>query len=225
VASVIDQASTITSFGCNGVITGRIFDRTTEKYVCDRRGLLSEPTGIIVTPSHGQATVVKSLRLYTHNNCPKCDAVDYIVEGRVDPLSPWVFIAEGDFDWKDSALGRNDRGQAVSSTFELGDENLEFEEVPFSSNVQAFLEYRLLFPTTRQAGSDYLQFAELELPGWLLDMMPGQDPTSNPTDQPTPKSIDQPTPQVYVQSYSFELTVIVSLNASLTLPCIIISLL
>ncbi len=152
--------------------------------MCPREGRQSEANGFVVTPSHGKVSIVKSLRIYTHNNCPSCDPVDYIVEGRVDSSSQWIVIAQGDFAWKDASLGRNSRGISIQSNYDLGDETLNFEEVPFSNNRQAFLEYKVTFPTTRAVDSSYLYLAELELPGILYDMMPGT------TGVPTPQVSD-----------------------------------
>merc|ERR1712086_1102834 len=137
-----DIGSTVTSFGCSN-FAGKTFDRTTEKYMCSRTG---EPTGIIGVPSHGKISIVKSLRIYTHNNCYSCDAIDYILEGRVDSSLPWTLIGSGDLPWKDQAMGRNSRGQTVDSTFGNGDPKLQFTEIDFSSNVLSFSEYKLTFP-------------------------------------------------------------------------------
>lgn len=187
--SVLDTASTVTQFGCNNTPNNAI-DRTTEKYSCDRTGRLAEPTGIEVVPSHGKVSIVKGLRLYSHNNCASCDAVDYILEGRTDTSSPWTVIGEGDLPWKDQPMDRNSRGLSISSTYESGDPDREFTQVFFPSNLEAFLEYKLTFPTTRLAGSTSFQFAEVELPGMQFDEVP--DLSLSPTVSPVPNPTSSP---------------------------------
>lgn len=131
VSSIFDIGSTVTSFGCDGGIPNFAIDGTTTKYSCTPS--LGEPTGLIITPSHQQMSRAEGLRIYAHNNCPKCDPVSYTFEGRTDETSDWVQIKQGDFPWKSAqSLPRNRRfGAKISSTYMSGDENFAFTEVSF----------------------------------------------------------------------------------------------
>ena len=168
VNNILDAASVGVAVGCTDAYDNtktRVFDHTTSKFLCFK--LAPELPGIDVTPSQGKLSIAQSLRVYSHNNCPNCDAVAYKVQGRVDSTSPWVLIGEGDLPWKDVAPGRNARGVAIASTYESGDTALEFTEVFFPSNGEKYLEYRLQFPETRDPNS-YLQLAEVELVGLVF---------------------------------------------------------
>jgi len=94
-------------------------------------------------------SIVKKLRVYAHNNCPGCDAVSYVVEGRPDASAGWNIIGQGDLPWLPAHAGSNARGLTVSSTYESGDINLEYTEVFFPSNGVPYFEYRITFPQTR----------------------------------------------------------------------------
>lgn len=77
-ASILDNASTVTSFGCVSDDAGfntRAIDGSTSKFICDRTGLLNVNPGIVVVPSHNTLSITQGLRVYTANNCPKCDPV------------------------------------------------------------------------------------------------------------------------------------------------------
>lgn len=73
VNTIFSTDSTVASIGCDAAdnVNRRAFDKTTEKFYCNRD--YTEPTGIVVQPSHGQMSVAKKLRVYSHNNCPNCD--------------------------------------------------------------------------------------------------------------------------------------------------------
>lgn len=148
VNTVLASDSTVVDVGCDSP-AGRMntIDRSTEKFTCTQSG--TENPGIIVTPSHGQMSIAKKLRVYAHNNCPSCDAISYVVEGRPDSSSGWSFISGGDLPWRDAYVGANARGLPVSSTYDNGDSNLIYTEVTFTSNNVAHLEYRITFPETR----------------------------------------------------------------------------
>jgi len=168
VNNIFDTASVGVTVGCTDSYEGtktKVFDHTTSKFLCFK--LAPELPGIDVTPSHGQLSIAQSLRVYSHNNCPNCDAVAYKVQGRVDSTSPWVLIGEGDLPWKDVAPGRNSQGIAIASTYESADTALQSTEVFFPSNGEKYLEYRLQFPETRDPNS-YLQLAEVELVGLVF---------------------------------------------------------
>lgn len=186
VNNVIDVESAVTAFGCsdgNNVLR-RAFDGTTEKFFCTKTAGATEH-GIVVTPS--QASIVNSLRVYAHNNCPNCDAVTYRVEGRVDSGNAWVEIGSGSLPWFDTVPDRNSRWLDINSSYESGDTSLTFTEVSFPSNDQAFAEYKLSFDQTRDPNAAYVQFSEVELPGMLVGgyTAPPTAATSPPTPQPT----------------------------------------
>jgi len=166
--NIFDLSSTIVTTGCTAEKDGtktRAVDNNTNKFMCFKENGATEH-GIIVTPSHGKLSIAQSLRLYTHNNCGKCDGVTYGLKGRVDGSSPWVDIAGGDLDWKDTPMSRNLQGRVINSSYESGDPFNNFTEVFFPGNGNKFLEYRLVFPDTRDPNY-YLQVGEIELVGVL----------------------------------------------------------
>ena len=93
------------------------------------------------------------------------DVAAYILQGRVDPISSWITIGEGGLD---AMPGRNSRGLGIASTFESPDPALAWVTVDFSSNTAAFLEYRLTITDWVDPNKMMFQFAEIELPGYLL---------------------------------------------------------
>lgn len=149
---------------------------TTEKTGCTGNGL--ESPGFIVSPSHEMMSISKKLRVYAHNNCGNCDVVSYIVSGRADASSDWVEISGGDLPWRFTSPGRNSRGLPIASTFESADTRRVFTEVDFSSNNAVFYEYKVVFPEVRNNGNP--QWAEVELPGFLISPDPTVTPTSSP---------------------------------------------
>jgi len=168
VNTIFDVGSPVTNFGCNNDDkNARAIDGSTGKFLCDRTGLTDQPTGIIVSPSHSQQSIAKALRFYTSNTCAKCDPVSYILEGRVDSTSAWEVIDQGDLDWIDAQLGRNDQWLPIVSTYESADDSHHSTEVRLYSNSAAYLEYKFTL-VPRNAGHNTLQFAEVELPGMLL---------------------------------------------------------
>lgn len=170
VASILDRDSNIKSFGCRDPTykeIQRAIDQTTEKFFCERSSL-HDVAGIIVSPSHQKNTVAKGLRVYTQNNCIKCDVISYILKGRIDDESDWELISERDLPWIDAPLPRNSWGDTIGSTFEFGDTSFHFTYVDLQSNTKAFLEYKVTFSGIRDSGSKFIQFAELEIPGLVL---------------------------------------------------------
>ncbi len=161
----------LTSFGCPArtIRWWAALQPTTEKFICDRDGMVETPkiSGFTLTPDHGgKLTIAKELRLYTHNNCANCDCVEYILEGRTDAASAWVEIGSGDLPWT-QAIGRNARGLPVESTFESGDNNLQYTSVPFPSHSTAYLEYKFTCLMTRN-DHRYWQLGRIEIPGYIL---------------------------------------------------------
>ena len=125
-------------------------------------------SGIDIAPTHGGLSILKELRVYTANNCAGCDVTAYILQGRVNPTSSWITIGEGDLD---AMPGVNPRGLDIVSTFESGDNNYEYVSVTFRDNTEAFLEYRLTITDWVDTTKNY-QFAEIELPGYILHTAP-----------------------------------------------------
>lgn len=115
-------------------------------------------------------SIAKKLRIYTHNNCPNCDAVSYILSGRVSSSSVWVEIDSGDLPWRyESAYSRNSRGLLIdASTYESGDTRRTFTEVDITSNNVAYLEYKVQFPEIRSGDAGSVQTSEIELPGYKI---------------------------------------------------------
>ena len=149
-------------------------------------------------------SVAQALRVYAHNNNPDSDPTSYILEGRLDSSSAWTVISQGNLPWINGSPTRNARGQVVSSTYESGDANLVYTEVSLPGKL-AF-EYKLTFPSTRGGDSPMIQFAEVELPGVLLETetltptvnptvppMLTRSPTILPTQAPTPAPTSIPT--------------------------------
>jgi hypothetical protein len=186
VNNVIDKESAVIAFGCieGDNVIRRAFDATTEKFFCTKTDGATEH-GIVVTPS--QASIVKSLRVYAHNNCPNCDAVTYRVEGRVDSGDAWVEIGGGSLPWVDTVPDRNPRWLDINSSYESGDASLTFTEVLFPTNDQAFAEYKLSFHQTRDPNAAYLQFSEVELPGEMVGGFTAPPTPTAVTSQPTPQ--------------------------------------
>jgi len=134
VFSIFDVGSTVTSFGCtNTEASNSALDGTTSKYFCDRDNLLEDPTGLVITPSHQRLSIAEGMRVYAHNNCPNCDTVSYLFEGRANSASNWIQISQGDLPWKTAT--RFDRnsvlGLDISSTYTSGDDSFVFTEVSF----------------------------------------------------------------------------------------------
>lgn len=136
VTSIFDIGSTVTSFGCTKTeasnYENNALDGTTSKYFCDRDSL-ENPTGLVITPSHRRSSTAEGMRVYAHNNCPDCDVVSYIFEGRKNSTSDWIEISQGDLPWKTAtAFARNGvAGLDISSTHTSGDDSFVFTEVSF----------------------------------------------------------------------------------------------
>ena len=126
------------------------------------------PLGFVLSPFHKQLSNVHGIRVYSGKRYPSRDPVTYVLEGRVDPGSPWQLISEGDFPWiADSTPPRNPSGNFMYSTYENGDSSRTFTEVVIPAHDGAYLEYKVTV-TTRKSSESVLQFAEIELPGDVL---------------------------------------------------------
>jgi hypothetical protein len=169
-ASILDKESIINSFGCREPThkeIDRATDQTTEKFFCERSSLHNS-AGIIVTSPKPRWSVAKGIRFYSHNNCPDCDVVSYLLEGRTDDESVWTLISEGDLPWIIKASPRNAWGDVIESSYERGDPRLHLTSVDFSSNSKTFAQYRVTFTGIRDPTSKFIQFAELEIPGLIV---------------------------------------------------------
>ena len=165
--NTIVYPSTLSRFGCIKVTRlGRAVDPTTEKFVCEQNH--SEPNGFVMAPAHGQMSIATEMRLYTANNCPDCDCVEYKLDGRVDSSSPWTEISSGDLPWKSKAIGRNARGLPIVSTFESGDDSLQYTSVALPTTSASYLEYKFTCVRTRSELSSKFMLGTLELAGYLL---------------------------------------------------------
>ena len=186
------EGSSATNFRCvTDSKVWKAFDKSTNKYWCNRLGMHDYPTGIIVTPEHGQLTIPKSLRLYTSHKCMNCDLLSFILEGRIDATAPWDHIASRELPGIDEGLGRNSQGLPINSTYANGDPNLSYSPVHFHGHSAPYLEYKLIFEL-RSSMSYALQFAEIEIPGMLLPPEPSISPTLSPSTSPTKAPTDVP---------------------------------
>jgi hypothetical protein len=170
-ATVLSKDSIISPFGCYDPTereTSRAVDQTTEKFFCERSSL-NEPSGIVITPPNHMMSVVKGIRIYAQNNCPKCDIISFILEGRKDDESAWILISKGDLPWINEPMPRNAWGKDIASTFQNGDASLEFSSVELLGNHEEYLEYKLTFSAIRDPLSKFIQFAELEFPGMIFN--------------------------------------------------------
>lgn len=160
-------------------------------------------------------SVAKGLRIYSHNNCPSCDAVSYIVEGRAN--GDWTPITQGDLPWKDGPIpDRNARGSMIESSVSEGDASKEYAEVSFE-NDSLYKEYRLTFPQTRDPSSAYLQFSEVELTGYVIEEFVTASPV---TAEPTIGLTMSPTPEpITMMPTSFEPTSASSSSSSTSSVC------
>lgn len=76
VSSVLDSGSDVTVFGCDNADTRNYaLDMSTDNFVCDRRNLLNQPTGLLIKPSHKRLSIAEGLRVYANNDCMDCDPV------------------------------------------------------------------------------------------------------------------------------------------------------
>ena len=161
------------------------FDATTDKEV-----LILDDTGtpgFVAIPTWPWS-IVTGIRIYTANDGKSRDPAKYILEGKVNEADQWYEINKGDLNlsWE-----RNPQHLPIVSTFESPDVNFQHQEILFSNN-RAFSRYRVTFPELKKVGSSILQFAEVELPGYLV----GGDDTNVPTRSPvvlTPNPTKGPT--------------------------------
>jgi hypothetical protein len=113
------------------------------------------PVGFIVTPSIG-STILSVMRLYTANDAPERDPMDYILEGSNDGGTTWAPISSGALTL---ALGRNSGGNVP-----LDPLTQTIQEVRFS-NSASYTSYRWTVNNVRDNTSGIMQIGEVELLG------------------------------------------------------------
>ena len=194
VANILDTATEISTFGCAPETEDdpwqNAFDGTTKMFACARSGLPDDDIGMIVTPSHGQSSIIEGIRVYANEICVTCDPVAYKIEGRIDTSSDWTIVSNGTFPWiDDDAVVRNPEDAVISSTYESGDDALSFSEATIA-NFMAYKDYRLTFTTRAPAP---LMFGEVELVGKVQEGV-----TNNPTESPTASPVGIPEKVLFV---------------------------
>jgi hypothetical protein len=151
-------------------------DNTTSKYLNYGSGPNPQlppfvgPVGLVVTPAVGQ-TVVNGLRVYTANDTPQRDPVDFKLEGSNNGGSTYTLIATGPLtlppDRNGPALGTDPVSQAN-------------QEVRFA-NSRAFSSYRFTVTNVKDnANANSMQLGEIELLGAVppvLSIGPGAGST------------------------------------------------
>ncbi|EJK48510.1 hypothetical protein THAOC_32683, partial [Thalassiosira oceanica] len=132
------------------------------------------PNGIfsIVTAKTGlcmNQLVGHNITLETCNSNITSQQYYFKSEGRhnVDDANGWNEVSSGKLPWV-SPEARNGIGQAISSKFNEGDDNLHFTEAKFYSSATPYYEYKISFPKLRSETATSLHFAEIELPGTLI---------------------------------------------------------
>jgi len=165
-SNIFSKDSLHTNIGCTSEWSGTnsfAIDGTTEKWYCTKEGV----PGFQVEPLHDQMSIPQRLRVYSHNNCPNCDAVAFILKGRKSATLPWEVVKQGPLEWE-NGYGRNSRGIPVVSTYESPDENLTYTEVDLNNPGVAYLHYQLTFPELRDSDNAIIQMSEVELVGLVL---------------------------------------------------------
>lgn len=80
----------------------------------------------------------------------------------------WTDIASGHLPWI-SEYDRNPLALPIESTYESADDGHFYMEVTFYDNSSPYMDYRISFPELRDPNSLSLQFAEIELPGLIVE--------------------------------------------------------
>ena len=177
----------VQSFGClSDSKSWRARDGTTYKYSCTRD--VNATQGFIITPNNGgRKSIVTAMRLYPGSHNLNQTPLSYILSGRADAESPWVYMFDGEFPGVRAGLPKNVEGLVINSTYKSGDTNFAYSEVGLPNNGDAYLDYKIEFTAMRGGSSTtYLRFAELELPGHLeASVSPTLSPSTTPTSEPT----------------------------------------
>jgi hypothetical protein len=133
-----------------GEVVVHVIDDVTQKHL----NFLDLNSGFEVTPSAG-ATVLTGLRLYTANDAIERDPASYVLEG-AGADGVYTVISEGDLALPD------DRNEGADIPI---DRSLFHQEISFE-NTEAYLSYRLTFPTLKDAdAANSMQIAEVEFLG------------------------------------------------------------
>ncbi len=136
-----------------GEVVEHVIDDVVQKYL----NFLDLGSGFIVSPQAG-ATVLSGMRIFTANDVPERDPASYVLEGSTSgPEGDFTLIAEGGLALPDA------RNEGEENPLPL--ETSAFQEISFSNNI-AYTDYRLTFPTLKDAGNtNSMQIAEVELLG------------------------------------------------------------
>jgi hypothetical protein len=143
-------------------------DNDTAKYLNFGGGTtpFSGTAGFVVTPSSGRS-VVSVMRIYTANDFPDRDPVDYLLEGSNDGTS-FAAIASGNLSLPNE---RNPAGSPLDPLTE------PMQQVSFSNKV-SYTAYRLTFSHVKNpAGANSCQIGEVELLGTSANLSISVSPT------------------------------------------------
>jgi hypothetical protein len=159
---VTTTADTITIVGGSSPdaeVVAHAIDDDTQKYLNygtdgDQNAPFAGPVGFEVTLANGPA-VVTGLRVYTANDAPERDPIDFKLEGSNDGTN-FTTVASGALSLP---LSRNASGQAIDPLA------LANQEVSFS-NAAGYPTYRLTFANVRDnTTANSMQIGEVELLG------------------------------------------------------------
>ena len=156
---------------CDSYQHGENHTRARKQYMSFNGDL---PNGIfsIVTTNTGLCmtqTVGQNITLEMCNSNSTSQQYYLKSEGRfnVDETDGWHKVSSGKLPWI-SPNARNGIGQAISSRFDEGDDNLHFTEAKFYNSATPYYEYKVSFPKLRSETATSVHFAEIELPGTMV---------------------------------------------------------
>jgi hypothetical protein len=141
--------------------------------------LSGESAYLELVPAQSTCTIVKGLRVFTSNLKDEYDPTSYVVEGMNKLTGEWDLIAQGSLDLP---LQRN----ALSAETVM-DRDTAFSYEATFSNLERYYQYRVTFPTTKDASSALTEVAEIQMSGLLCHrstMDVPHPPTSSPTEAP-----------------------------------------
>jgi hypothetical protein len=128
---------------------------------------------IIIVPTTSSCTVVKGLQVYTGENREESDPASFSVEG-MNAAGEWQIIVEGLLNLPQQ---RNAADQAM-------DPLTAFHDAVSFSNLEAYAQYRVSFPTNK--GGSTVEVGEIQLSGVLCTSADFEHaPTPSPTASPT----------------------------------------
>jgi len=189
VANVLDSNTHLKSLGATYVNSNKLLDGTTTRYqltLADGWG----PPGFIATPSHGQPSIVHGIRIYMSDRANQ-SPTSFELQGRNDRADGWTTIAAGTTNMSSQV---NEQGHSINSTPYEPDMTKAHREILFS-NIDSYMQYRVVFPTLWYSNVQYFSVAEIELVGRIIyngwTPPPSQAPTTpfptthSPTTSPT----------------------------------------